>query len=294
MQLSTILIALAIAAVWLPNLRLVPFGSLPPALPILGIAVVAGLINETVDWQGATAVFALVALAFGLPKIINRPLVKTWFLAISVALAFAVGSGLTPGFSDVVLISGIHASSDAPEVRLTARFNVAAAGLVLLLVYCRRSENLAEIIGSIRSVLPITILTTLVVLLLGCLVGFVRPDIKLPSFTAIYLFRTVFWTCVLEEGFFRGVIQERLASSKFLSQRPRMWWLPIAASSILFGLAHMRGGWTYVGLATLAGIGYGVAYAKTRRIESSIFTHFILNTAHFIGFTYPYLQGNHQ
>lgn len=292
MQLSTVLIALAIAAVWLPNLRLVPFGSLPPALPMLGIAVVAGLVDETVDWQGATAVFALVALAFALPKIIDRPLVKAWFLAIGVALAFALGSGLTPGFKDVVLISGIHASSDAPEVRLTARFNVAAAGLVLLLVYCRRSRDIAEIICSIRSVFLITLLTTFVVLVLGYLIGFVRPDIKLPSFTTIYLFRTIFWTCVLEESFFRGIIQERLASSDFLSQRPRMWWLPIAASSILFGLAHMRGGWPYVGLATLAGIGYGLAYAKTRRIESSMFAHFILNTAHFIGFTYPYLEGN--
>ena len=293
MLLSTALLALAVATVWLPNLRLGSYCSMPPALLMLGVAVIAGLIEETVDLQGAIAVSTLVALAVLSDKSC-RPLAKMSLSVICIALAFAMGSGFIPGFNDVVLVSNIRASIDAPAVRLNARFNIAATGLVLLLMYCRRSHSFAETKEAICSVFQIALLTTVVVLGLGCLVEFVRPDIKLPSFTGRYIFRTLFWTCVVEESFFRGVVQERLASSQILMRWPRMWWLPVAVSSALFGLAHMRGGWIYVVLATLAGIGYGMAYAKTRRIESSLFAHFFLNTAHFIGFTYPYLEGNRQ
>jgi len=38
------------------------------------------------------------------------------------------------------------------------------------------------------------------------------------------------------------------------------------------------------GLATLAGVGYGLAHACTRRIEPAILTHFAVNTAHYFLF----------
>lgn len=290
MLLSTALLAFAIAMVWLPDLRLGRHHSVPPSLLMLGVALIAGLNDDVVNWQGAIAVVTLVAIAV-LSKSADMFMAKAYLSIVGVTLAFAMGLGVIPGFSDVVLVNNVQASIDAPPVRLSARFNVAVAGLVLLLLYCRRSQNIAEALLAIRSVLAITLITTVVVMGLGCMVEFVRPDLKLPSFTSAYLFRTVFWTCVIEEGFFRGVVQERISSIQLFIKRRHMWWLPIAISSILFGLAHIRGGWTYVALATLAGIGYGVAYAKTRRIESAMFVHFFLNTVHFIGFTYPYLKG---
>lgn len=42
--------------------------------------------------------------------------------------------------------------------------------------------------------------------------------------------------------------------------------------------------------ATIAGIAYGYAYVKTKRIETSILVHFNFNLAHFIFFTYPVLS----
>jgi membrane protease YdiL (CAAX protease family) len=44
-------------------------------------------------------------------------------------------------------------------------------------------------------------------------------------------------------------------------------------------------------LATIAGLFYGAAYLRTRRIEGAILTHFALNAAHFLAFTYPALAG---
>ncbi len=66
-------------------------------------------------------------------------------------------------------------------------------------------------------------------------------------------------------------------------------WLPIAASASLFGLAHAAGGLGYAAIAAVADVGYGLAYAATRRIEAAVLAHFALNAAQFVAFTYPYL-----
>ena len=66
-------------------------------------------------------------------------------------------------------------------------------------------------------------------------------------------------------------------------------WVAVVASSLLFGVAHFAGGAPYVVLATIAGVGYSLVYARTRLIESAIVTHFGVNAIHFFGFTYPHL-----
>jgi membrane protease YdiL (CAAX protease family) len=60
-------------------------------------------------------------------------------------------------------------------------------------------------------------------------------------------------------------------------------------STVLFGLAHARGGPGLVVLAALAGLGYAAAYLRSGRIEGAILTHFALNAVHFVAFTYPAL-----
>ena len=44
--------------------------------------------------------------------------------------------------------------------------------------------------------------------------------------------------------------------------------------------------------ATLAGVGYGVAYQRTRRIEAAMVVHFALNAVHLLLFTYPALASS--
>ena len=44
--------------------------------------------------------------------------------------------------------------------------------------------------------------------------------------------------------------------------------------------------------ATIAGIGYGWVFWRTNRIEASILSHFLLNAAHILCFTYPARLGS--
>ncbi|MNP62935.1 CAAX amino terminal protease self- immunity [compost metagenome] len=61
------------------------------------------------------------------------------------------------------------------------------------------------------------------------------------------------------------------------------------AASVLFGLAHIGGGWQWVLLATLAGTGYGIAYHRGG-LAAAVSTHFGFNLLHFGLFTYPMLS----
>src|SRR5688500_19792063 len=67
--------------------------------------------------------------------------------------------------------------------------------------------------------------------------------------------------------------------------------IAVIVSAIRFGLAHFGGGLTYVSAGVIAGLGYGLAYGRTRRIEAAMAVHFGVNAVHFLFFTYPRLAG---
>ncbi|WP_298236230.1 CPBP family glutamic-type intramembrane protease [uncultured Azohydromonas sp.] len=287
---STLLLALAIAAVWLPALRLGRALTLPPALPLAAVAVAAGWLAGALDVRGALAAAVLAALAGG-SRLLAAPWLRRLLAGAALALAFALGLHLVPGFSPVLLLDGLRLSPGAAPLRLAFHFDAGLAGLAIALGFCRRVRGPAEAVAVLRRAAPVALGTAALVLLLAWSAGLVRPDLKWPAFTAAWLLKMLLWTCVLEEAFFRGVIQERLAASGPIASRPALRALPVLAAALLFGLAHLPGGAAYAALATLAGAGYGWAYARTRRIEAAIAAHFVLNTAHFLGFSYPLLLG---
>ncbi len=87
-------------------------------------------------------------------------------------------------------------------------------------------------------------------------------------------------TCVVEELLFRGVVQRQLG--EWLSP-----WSALMVASAVFGVAHMAGGWSYVAVATLAGLLFGLTYLVTGRLVWAVLCHWAVNLVHFTLFTYP-------
>ena len=54
------------------------------------------------------------------------------------------------------------------------------------------------------------------------------------------------------------------------------WWIPIAVSGLLFGLAHWGQGVAPVALVFL-GCGLGYIYQRTHRVLPCILVHFLVN-----------------
>lgn len=286
MLASAIALGIALASIWLPALTL-PSGRRLAWWPfLLAFAVAVGLWAGTITTIGA-AVVALTCLIAAGRLWSTSLLIRRSCAVAGVLMAFGLAVRLFPGFPQVVFIDGLRLTPDATPMRLTAHFDAGVAGLVLMAFYCRPARAWPDIKSAFVPALSIAAATTSLVIAIGCAVGYVRPELKVPSFTAWHLAKILLWTCVMEEAFFRGVIQGGLANAAFFRSRPHLRWLPLIIASLLFGLAHAAGGPFYVALAALAGLGYGYAFQATGRIEAAMFAHFVLNASHFIGFTYP-------
>ena len=102
------------------------------------------------------------------------------------------------------------------------------------------------------------------------------------------MWANLLFTCTAEEALFRGLLQHQL--TKHFINISAGKWIAVTVAALLFGLAHIGGGWLYVAIATVAGFGYGMVYQLTGRIEASIICHFGLNLTHILFFTYPALM----
>jgi membrane protease YdiL (CAAX protease family) len=281
--LSFCILALAVLLLWAPAIRGQRDWNWCAGLVL---ACVGGLLAGAMDWRAplAIAVFALLAWR-------ARELDAAWqrvpLVVLTGLFAFLLALHRVPGFFNPVVAEGIVFSAGAPALSLRLNFDTAVAGIVLLGVFCPTIRGAAEWRAMLGRVWPLLAATLVVVLGTGWALHYVRPDLKWTPYSAYFLASNLLFTCVTEEAFFRGFLLERM-------ERGLARWRAGAAaalvlSSLLFGLAHARGGAPLVLLASIAGLFYGAAYLRTRRIEGAILTHFALNAVHFLAFTYPAL-----
>lgn len=130
--------------------------------------------------------------------------------------------------------------------------------------------------------LAVTALVMFSLLPLAWALGALRPEVTLPDWWWLFALNNLILTCVAEEAFFRGYIQQGLAS-RFNH------WVALIAAMLLFGLAHFAGGILLMLFAGLAGLCYGLAFLLSGRLWVAILFHFLFNMAHLVFFTYPVL-----
>lgn len=228
----------------------------------------------------ALASLAALGLACAASRTSRLAATAPW-LAGTLALLLALH--LCPGFQPLLLADGLNLSPGASPFTLRAGFDKAAAGLLLLVCFAPRCRRFDELGRSLLDILPLAALTVALTLTAARLGGRVVPDPKWPALTPGFLAVNLLFTCVAEEAFFRGLVQEGL-HRRFARLGPA---LPVGLSSLLFAAAHLGGGLLQAAIAGLAGLGYALVHARSRRIEAAILTHFAVNAVHFLGFTYP-------
>ncbi len=230
----------------------------------------------------AILLISLLLLSGSLHRV-KLPLLRAtlaWAVAI-VSLALAVHA--VPGFNNYQVFDQVHISSNAQPFNMFANIDKAFAGVVLLMLAITVKlppENKPKETG--LALIPIFTLSVLVVAYLTGL----DIDVKLPQATVAFIVSNLIFSVIAEEAFFRGIIQNSLIHAlkdKIRYSNP----LAIVLASLLFGIAHIGGGWHYVILATFAGLVYGYAYHKTGRISIAILTHLSVNVGHFLLLEYP-------
>ncbi len=281
MPLSHLLLCLSIVA------ALLPVRAPWPWLSLLIMAVTAGQIQGQLTVAALVPVAAMAALAWMAIAARHRPRREAVLMGLMLVVGLALALHLLPGFLNPTYL--VAASDARPPTLRHLNFDKGVAGMLMLVVLAsqqrRRAEglSLAPAPGLPVAALWATAAATLALpWLLAVAGGLGRPTLRWPDNAGLFLASNLFLTCVAEEAAFRGVIQGLLARRLGTDLRTVNGWLPVLLAAVLFGMAHAAGGPLYVGLAMLAGLGYGLAYALSARIEVAIGLHFALNALVFL------------
>lgn len=274
----------AIGAVWFRS-RFLWAGLFAVAI-ILGC--LAGILQPT-----ALAALGLLAAACGYfeHRVKTRPMsdgIQLGLTLLLILLVVPLAFHLAPGFRNPVLAQRVVLSAHSTPYTLYLNFDKTAAGLLLLAFVCRPEPLTATVVATgVRRVGLVIVLNLAAAIVLSWAFHYVAWEPKQTSFFFPWALVNLGFVCLTEEAVFRGLIQTQLTI--YLRERRSGRAVALALSSVLFGLAHFAGGPAYVALATVAGFGYGLTYQRSGRLEFSIAAHFLLNTAHFLLFTYPAL-----
>ena len=280
-------LTLSIIALWIPSY----VSSLPKTLGLwiipfivsLGIGLSAGFVHLP-----ALLPITILGLACYFFSVKPSRAIRALAGAVIVLLSIGLLAHIVPGFSNFKVISDAIISTGGIAYTKYLNYDKALVGLFIL-AFCHPLLTTKEQwVAMLRTAAPLAFAVICVVILLGLMMGYVRWEVKFPPQFYVWAWPNLFFTCVAEEALFRGFLQRHLQGSlKGISYGGI---LGLVLASVLFGLAHYAGGVSYIILATVAGLGYGWIYQRTKSIESSILTHFTLNAVHFVFFTYPALR----
>ncbi|MFZ1640376.1 MAG: CPBP family intramembrane glutamic endopeptidase [Candidatus Contendobacter sp.] len=255
-------------------------------------ALGGALVLVVVQGGIAPVAFPILALAAGLAaslKWVHQPVWQAVGWVLYVLVVLALGFRLLPGFAPVPVFEASGAGN--PPVVGFSPEKLILLGLVPLLIMTPVAPP-SGWFGRDRPRLTfalILVITVMVLVFLALALGFARPGWALGSLPvlAYQLADNLVFACVLEESFFRGIVQTALirgfADRGWSQAAP----LGIIVASLLFGGVHMGGGGAFMLLATVAGLGYGVAYYLTGRIHDAVAVHFAVNAVHILCLAAP-------
>jgi uncharacterized protein len=286
MILTFILLVIAVCAVWIREPKISSY-LIPLWIAFFIAALVSGVINHYVEWQGVFWIASFGLLSYLSKYTAPHRWVHAPHLVAIGLMALLIALGKFPGFHNPEVVTNMRLTGGGLPFTHRLPIDGILVGIILLAVFCKPVKSWRDWSFILRQSAPI-ILTTLIIMFgCGLLVNYVSVDIKFAAYTLVFLISNLLFTCVMEESFFRGFIQENL--SKLVANWKYGAYFAVGSAALLFGAAHFKGGMLYVALATLAGLFYGYAKYRVKHIEAAILTHFSVNAVHFIAFTYPNL-----
>ena len=262
---------------WLPHLQKIAF---------VGFAIFlgAGFYLGQLDYDAIRIAILLCALVFLSGHEDRR--IRIVCSAGMVFFTLILFSHKHPGFHNVKIWDAITLSDKSAPATLYFNFDKPLFGVLFLIFYGKQitfQSSKRQFVASItNSLLPLLA----IVITIGISIDFIVFDPKIGSEYLIWAANNLLLVCVSEEIFFRGFLQRELCA--LLSRWKYGEWLAVIAAAILFGIAHFSGGLGYVMLSIIAGFFYGLSFKQTKTIESPILVHFLLNSVHFLFFSYPY------
>lgn len=269
------LMFLAAALLWLPATR--RWALLPLALAYAWAWTQGGIEPVALAWP------ALLALTAVLARPTMAAPARATGHALFLILAVLLFLHWLPGYHNPLVIPRAALTPDAVPFAMYLNLDKPLVGFWVVLVAAPAMAG-ASARATLTAALAACAGAIAACLGLALALGVVGWAPKWPDSGWLWLINNALLVTLAEEALFRGYVQERLTRA----WRGRPWGATAAllVAALLFGLAHYAGGWQWMLLAGLAGVGYGMAY-RHGGLAAAVLAHLGLNAAHYGLFTYP-------
>lgn len=247
------------------------------ALLLLTTGYALALCFGALGLEAVPVIALLTVLAFAVHQPRLKPLAHGLFILIALALA----AHLLPGFDNALVIDRQLISRDAPPFSMALNLDKPLIGFWLLLACPWTVPRVAWRNVSAAALLALS-LTSVTVFAAAFALGAIAWQPKWPDNAGLWLLNNLLLVCIVEELLFRGYLQQTL-------QRHVPGTIAVIISAALFGATHLSGGLTWALLATLAGVGYGLAFRRGG-LWAALVAHSGHNLLHFTLFSYPLAQ----
>ncbi|MCP4989873.1 MAG: CPBP family intramembrane metalloprotease [Colwellia sp.] len=252
--------------------------------------LVSGLLLNTIDLVGLGVLTVIFTVSYYGNRLLEssfNPRMKFCFSTFVILSCIALAAHILPGFNNLQVLSYVEKSINSESFNLYLNFDKPMILFALLILYPAVLMNKKAIhfykIENNFKLTALILVVFIVIFSLAMSLSLITFEPELPRWWWLFALNNLLFTCVVEEVFFRGVIQQNL-SDKY---NPLTG---IVITSILFGIAHFGGGLGYIVVATLAGALYGVVYLYSGKLWQAILIHFSLNMVHLYLFTYPLIK----
>lgn len=228
---------------------------------LLGISIITASSSGLVTWIGLV-ILAGTILLWTFYKL--KP--NVWIFIALVLIGIGFKLKLLPGF---------------PPYFITSKFAIGVINPIIGLLPLALIVPLSRDWKSILKGIAFGCAGIGLIALLAVLSGAIRINFKIPEHLPLLTYSNLFLTVIPEEGFYRGFIQNRL--SNYFGNA-----IALLLTAALFSLTHIL--WSpnvgVLALTFVAGLLYGGVYIYSKKIESAIFCHFLLNFIHMTFFSY--------
>lgn len=244
-------------------------------LPVLALGM--GLALGVVEPAGLALGTSYIAWVLFGERLLPRGVWWSGGLIGGVALA----AHLLPGFQPTPLWSAQALSADAPPYALRLSWDKLLLGLTLLAWWLGQPPRPAV---RPRLALFAGLATLLAVPLLALALGLVGWQPKWPPQLWLWLAVNLGVAVLAEELLFRAWLQPALVA--------RLGALVgIGLTALLFGAAHVPFSPLFALVATVAGLGYGLAFHFSGRLWPAVALHGAVNLLHLLLLSYPLRSG---
>ncbi len=264
---------------------------------LLCAAVICALFTSRLTGLGLASIASGFALALLLrPPVQERlpPSVQPWAGAalqfLLVAWSLALMAHLLPGFNNLLALDKVQSGPASMPYTLYLNLDKPMIFFAMMIAFpgmlsiqrtrfavLKRGPVWAGLASAEWAAL---LMLFLLVMTLALAAGFIRPELTVPGWIWLFALNNLLLTCVAEETFFRGYLQNLVARKAGVA-------VAVVAAGCLFGAAHYLGGLTYILLSSVAGVLYGLVYIFSGRLLAAVAVHFLLNLTHLVFFTYP-------